>query len=82
MAFWFIAAKCDGLSVDPRDFGLKEGELAKIFAVGLPASVTNFTQTLGITLTNRAFSATWESFPLSSVRMSYQWLLQLFFFGW
>ncbi|SDB58147.1 MATE family efflux transporter [Butyrivibrio sp. INlla16] len=56
-AFWFIAAKCDGLSVDPRDFGLKEGELAKIFAVGLPASVTNFTQTLGITLTNRALSA-------------------------
>ncbi|WP_026497888.1 MATE family efflux transporter [Butyrivibrio sp. WCD2001] len=57
VAFWFIAAKCDGLSVDPRDFGLKEGELAKIFAVGLPASVTNFTQTLGITLTNRALSA-------------------------
>ena len=53
-AFWFIATKCEGLSVKLKDFGLKEGELWKIFAVGLPASVTNFTQTIGMTLINRS----------------------------
>ncbi|MCR5343294.1 MAG: MATE family efflux transporter [Butyrivibrio sp.] len=55
-AIWYTATKCDGLSVKLGDFGLKPGELGKIFAVGLPASVTNFTQTIGITLTNRALS--------------------------
>ena len=55
-AIWYTANKCEGLSVKISDFGLQPGELGKIFAVGLPASVTNFTQTLGMTLTNRALS--------------------------
>ena len=53
-AIWYTATKCEGLSVKLGDFGLKKGELGKILAVGLPASVTNFTQTIGMTLTNRA----------------------------
>lgn len=55
-AIWYISNKCDGLSVRLKDFGLKQGEIGKIFAVGLPASVTNFTQTIGIALTNRALT--------------------------
>ncbi len=55
-AIWYMATKCEGLSVKPGDFGLEQGELGKILAVGLPASVTNFTQTIGMTLTNRALS--------------------------
>jgi putative MATE family efflux protein len=55
-AIWYVVTKCQGLSINIKDFGLKQGELGKIFAVGLPASVTNFTQTIGITLTNRALS--------------------------
>ncbi|WP_026527279.1 MATE family efflux transporter [Butyrivibrio sp. VCD2006] len=53
-AIWYTASKCEGLSVKLSEFGLKPGEVGKIFAVGLPASVTNFTQTIGMTLTNRA----------------------------
>ncbi len=52
-AVFYIFRKCDALSINPRDFGLAEGDLQKIFAVGLPASVTNFMQTIGMTLTNR-----------------------------
>jgi putative MATE family efflux protein len=53
---WYISRKCDGLSVDPRELGISMNELGMIFAVGLPASVTNFTQTIGMTLTNRSLS--------------------------
>ena len=53
---WYIARKCDGLSVNPRDFGITTDELGMIFSVGLPASVTNFMQTIGMTLTNRSLS--------------------------
>ncbi|MCR5468513.1 MAG: MATE family efflux transporter [Lachnospiraceae bacterium] len=53
---WYIATKCDTLSVSIRDLKISSAELGMIFAVGLPASVTNFTQTLGMTLTNRSLS--------------------------
>ena len=53
-AVWFVAVKCDGLSVNPKDIGIRRNELGMIFAVGLPASVTNLMQTIGITLTNRS----------------------------
>ena len=53
---WYIARKCEGLSVDPRDLGISMNELGMIFAVGLPASVTNFMQTIGMTLTNRSLT--------------------------
>ena len=55
-AVWYIATRCEGLSVSPKDFGIKADELGMILAVGLPASVTNFTQTVGMTLTNRHLS--------------------------
>jgi len=55
-AVWYITTKCDTLSVKPKDFGIHMDEFKMIFAVGLPASVTNFTQTVGITLTNRSLA--------------------------
>jgi len=36
---------------------LQKGEISLILAVGLPASVTNFMQTIGMTLTNRHLGA-------------------------
>ena len=56
-AIWYIATKCDALSISPKELGIKKEELAMIFSVGLPASVTNFMQTIGMTLTNRSLSA-------------------------
>ncbi len=53
---WYITNKCEGLSVNPKDFGIHFDEFKMILAVGLPASVTNFTQTVGITLTNRSLA--------------------------
>ena len=53
---WYITNKCEGLSVNPKEFGISMDEFKMIFAVGLPASVTNFTQTVGITLTNRSLA--------------------------
>lgn len=55
-SFWFIVKKCEGLSINPKDFGIKANELGMIFAVGIPASVTNLMQTVGITLTNKSLS--------------------------
>lgn len=55
-AFWFISFKCEGISINPKDFGIKANELGMIFAVGIPASVTNLMQTVGITLTNKSLS--------------------------
>ena len=52
----YIVKKCDALSISVKDLHIKANELWMILAVGLPASVTNFTQTLGITLTNRHLS--------------------------
>ena len=55
-AVYYVGSKCEGLSMKLSDFGLEKGEVGKILAVGLPASVTNFTQTLGLALTNRNLS--------------------------
>lgn len=55
-SIWYITTKCEGLFISPKDFGIHAGELQMIFAVGLPASVTNFMQTVGMTLTNRSLS--------------------------
>ena len=49
----YISRKCDIISVKVSDFGINGGDIQKIFAVGLPAAVTNFMQSVGITLTNR-----------------------------
>ena len=50
---WFLLKKSRRLSVDPRGFHIQKGELGQIFAIGIPASVTNLMQSLGMALTNR-----------------------------
>ena len=50
---WFLLKKSRRLSVDPRNFYIKKKELGQIFAIGIPASVTNLMQSLGLALTNR-----------------------------
>ena len=39
--------------INPKGFFISKRELGDIFAIGIPASVTNFMQSLGIALTNR-----------------------------
>lgn len=55
-SLWFIITKCEGLSVLPKDYGISRTGLFMVFSIGLPASVTNFMQTIGMTLTNRSLS--------------------------
>ena len=50
---WFLLKKSRNLSVDIRLLRITKSELAGIFAIGLPASVTNFMQSFGVILTNR-----------------------------
>ena len=50
---WFLLKKSRRLSVDPRGFHIQKEELGQIFAIGIPASVTNLMQSLGMALTNR-----------------------------
>ena len=50
---WFLLKRSRRLSVDPRGFHIQKGELGQIFAIGIPASVTNLMQSLGMALTNR-----------------------------
>ncbi len=48
-----IQKKSHVLSVDIRNLKLDMGTFASILAIGLPSSITNLMQTIGITLTNR-----------------------------
>lgn len=50
---WFLLAKSKRLSVNPRGFYISSTEIGQIFAIGIPASVTNLMQSIGIALTNR-----------------------------
>ncbi|MCD8334058.1 MAG: MATE family efflux transporter [Clostridiales bacterium] len=49
----FLLTKSEKLSVNPVGFHISASEIRQIFAIGLPASVTNFMQSIGIALTNR-----------------------------
>ncbi|MCD7830137.1 MAG: MATE family efflux transporter [Clostridiales bacterium] len=49
----FLLMKSEKLSVNPVGFHISASEIRQIFAIGLPASVTNFMQSIGIALTNR-----------------------------
>ena len=42
------------LSVNPKGFHISGAEIGAVFAIGIPASVTNLMQSIGIALTNRA----------------------------
>ena len=50
---FFLLTKSKRLSINPKGFFISKRELGDIFAIGIPASVTNFMQSLGIALTNR-----------------------------
>lgn len=50
---WFLLKKSKRLSINPKGFYIKAAEIGQIFAIGVPASVTNLMQSIGIALTNR-----------------------------
>lgn len=50
---FFLLTKSKRLSINPKGFFITKREIGEIFAIGIPASVTNFMQSLGIALTNR-----------------------------
>ncbi|MDE7232703.1 MAG: MATE family efflux transporter [Lachnospiraceae bacterium] len=50
---WFLLMKSKRLSVNPTGFHITAAEIGSIFAIGIPSSITNLTQSLGIALTNR-----------------------------
>lgn len=51
---WFLLNRSKRLSVNPANFYIHKDELIQIFAIGIPASITNLMQSLGMTLTNRS----------------------------
>ena len=51
---WFLLNRSKRLSVKPAGFYIRKDELIQIFAIGIPASITNLMQSLGIALTNRS----------------------------
>lgn len=48
-----IVKKSNVLSMDFRQFSIDSASFGSILAIGLPSSITNLMQTVGITLTNR-----------------------------
>ena len=51
---WFLLTRSKRLSVSPSGFYIHKAELLQIFAIGIPASITNLMQSLGMALTNRS----------------------------
>ena len=50
---WFILTKNRRISVNPVGFRITSAEIGQILAIGIPASITNLMQSLGMALTNR-----------------------------
>lgn len=50
---WFLLKKSKRLSINPRGFFITASEVGQIFVIGIPASITNLMQSIGIALTNR-----------------------------
>lgn len=50
---WFLLARSKRLSVNPAGFHITLAEIGEIMAIGIPASITNLMQSLGMALTNR-----------------------------
>ena len=48
-----LCKKSKNLSIKPSNVGIQGGELREILTIGLPASITNLTQSFAMTLTNR-----------------------------
>ena len=51
--FVILWKKSKKLSVNPKGFYISKEELGQIFAIGIPASITNLMQSIGIALMNR-----------------------------
>ncbi len=51
--FVILWKKSKKLSVNPNGFYISKEELGQIFAIGIPASITNLMQSIGIALMNR-----------------------------
>lgn len=50
---YFVVTKSHKLTVSPMDIKISTATLGGIFAIGIPASITNIMQSFGVTLTNR-----------------------------
>lgn len=50
---WFLLARSKRLSVNPAGFHITGAEIGEIMAIGIPASITNLMQSLGMAMTNR-----------------------------
>lgn len=50
---WFMLKKSRRLSINPSGFHITSSEIGQILAIGIPASITNLMQSLGMALTNR-----------------------------
>lgn len=50
---WFITGRSSLLSLDPRGFHISGPELRQIFGIGIPSSITNIMQSIGVMLLNR-----------------------------
>lgn len=50
---WFLLARSKRLSINPAELRIRLNEIQQIFEIGIPASITNLMQSLGMALTNR-----------------------------
>ena len=50
---WFISSRSKALSLDPRGFHISKGEVSQILGIGIPSSITNIMQSIGVMLLNR-----------------------------
>ncbi len=51
---WFLLKRSRRLSINPVGFHIHIVEVGQILAIGIPASITNLMQSIGIALTNRS----------------------------
>ena len=49
---WFIINRSEKLSVSPKGFHISANEAGQIFRIGIPSSITNIMQSIGIMLLN------------------------------
>lgn len=50
--FYFITHKSEILSLSPKGFHISGNELKQIFSIGIPSSITNIMQSIGVMLLN------------------------------
>ena len=50
---WFITNRSRALSLNPKGFRISGSELSSILGIGIPSSITNIMQSIGVMLLNR-----------------------------